>query len=223
MNIKINKSQAQFILDTYAISTSKIGSHLYGVQRTNSDTDYLVLYKSFHETADMHYPNFHQFQWDDTENNAQYIFSSERQFWKNLFSGDSTINADVILFSDGKYNDAEKLNITRTFNIIKAFLGFAKRDIKQIKGKNKIFHINRGLYCAESLLENRLPLLSKFIFNESSVEKLAEREAELRARCNIMLEKNELTLYPKMPVIQTENELEKLLIDANNIKEFRYF
>ena len=223
MNLKINKAQAEFILENYRLKQYLIGSHLYGSQKVGSDTDYLVLYKSFHEVADLYYPNFHQFQWDDMENNAQYIFSSERQFWKNLFSGDSTINADVILFADNEYSQGQKLNITRTFNIIKAFLGFAKRDIKQIKGKNKIFHISRGLYCAESLLDNRLPLLTEFIFTESSVDKLAEREAGLRARCNAMLEKNELTLYPKISVVQTENELEKLLVDANNIKEFRYF
>lgn len=224
MNVKINTSQAWFILHSYALRTYKIGSHLYGVQRPGSDVDYLVLYKSFHETSDLHYPNYHQFQWDDTENNAQYIFSSERQFWKNLYSGDSTINADVILFADDAYTETQKLNITRTFNIIKAFLGFAKRDLKLVnKGKNKLFHINRGLYCAECLLDNRLPLLSEFNFTETSVKILAERETDLRARCNGQLEADELTLFPKVSVVETNNELEALMVAANNTKEFRYF
>lgn len=224
MNIKINTAQARFILDGYALRTYTVGSHLYGVQGPASDVDYLVLYRSFHETADLHYPNYHQFQWDDTEHNAQYLFSSERQFWKNLYSGDSTINADVVLFAEGAYSEVQKLNITRTFNIIKAFLGFAKRDLKLLnKGKNKLFHINRGLYCAQCLLENRLPLLSAFGFTETSTQLLANREAELRARCNTLLETDELSLFPKVPVVKAGNELEALLIEANNTKEFRYF
>lgn len=223
MNLKINKDQADFILNGYKQKQYLIGSHMYGTQKENSDKDYLVVYKSFHENADFYYPNFHQFQWDDVDNNTQYVFSSERQFWKNLFSGDSTINADVIFFADDTYSVEEKLNITRTFNIIKAFIGFAKRDMKLLnKGKNKLFHINRGLYCAECLLDNRLPVLDGFNFTESSLENLSKREAELRAITNNLLEKNELTLFPKQAMMQSENELENMLVASNNIKAFYY-
>lgn len=112
----------------------------------------------------------------------------------------------------------------RTFKIIKAFIGFAKRDLKQIKsGKNKLFHIQRGLYCAEGLLNNRLPVLSAFKgFSNQDIKILENEEIELRALCNELFDKNELTLFPKTPIITTKNSLGEKLIQANNIKEFKY-
>ena len=63
------------------------------------------------------------------------------------------------------FENENKLEILRTYKIIKSFIGFAKRDIKQYslgKDKNKLFHINRGLYCAEEPFNNRLPNINKF-------------------------------------------------------------
>jgi len=224
MNIKITKNQADFI-SAHTKSSYIIGSHLYGTAKENSDTDHLIIYRSFHENSDSIYPNYHQFQWDNIEDSRQYIFTSDRQFWKNLLSGDSSINADIILFYN-EYNDDEKLNICRTYNIIKSFIGFAKRDIKNYKsnkGKNKLFHIERGLYCANKLLNSELPILEDFeFFGNIDIKILEDNEKVLREECNKMFEQNELTIYPKNPLVIPHNELELKLINSNNIKEFKY-
>ena len=233
MNIKITKEQADFIFNR-SKSSYIIGSRLYSTAKENSDTDHVIIYKSFHEDSDLIYPNYHQFQWDDSENNSQYVFTSERQFWKNLLSGDSSINADIILFYN-EYNDDEKLNICRTYNIIKSFIGFAKRDIKNYKagkGKNKLFHIERGLYCAHALMENALPNIYDFKFcRKKDIDSLEKYEKTLRETCNYLFEKNDLTMYPKNSLTlypkhsnlyAIDNELEQLLINYNNIREFKY-
>jgi predicted nucleotidyltransferase len=224
MNIKITKEEFDFIKNnTDIVSQSVVGSRLYGTAKEDSDTDILIVYKELFE-SDLYYPNYHQLQYDDIDNNIQYLLCSERQFYKNLFSGDATINADVILYGTEE-TDEEKLNMLRTFNIIKAFIGFAKRDLKQIdKGKNKLFHIERGLYCAKMLLDNKLPNIEviKTMGTCAAIAILKDLEEMLRKQCNDMFDKGELTMFPKKPVIGPINSLEAKIIEANNIKEFKY-
>jgi hypothetical protein len=224
MNIKINKEQAQLLFNCEE-KRHVIGSNLYRTNNENSDKDILVIYKSEFQSDD-YYPNYHQFQYDDVENNTDYIFTSQERFWHNLLSGDSTINADIIL-ANPMYKDDEKLNILRTFNIIKSFIGFAKRDIKQYemnKGKNKIFHINRSLHCAEKLLNNEVPDILEFQYLNifDNIFNLKQKEADLRLLCNRGYELGTLAKYPLKPICSPINELEKLLIDANNTKNFTY-
>ena len=60
---------------TYSIEEYVFGSKLYGTDNENSDTDILVIYKcpiawkKYINTL----PNFHMFQYDDCENNKQFI------------------------------------------------------------------------------------------------------------------------------------------------------
>lgn len=223
MNIKITKEEFDFIKNnTDIVSQSVVGSRLYGTAKEDSDTDILIVYKELFE-SDLYYPNYHQLQYDDIDNNIQYLLCSERQFYKNLFSGDATINADVILYGTEE-TEVEKLNMLRTFNIIKAFIGFAKRDLKQIdKGKNKLFHIERGLYCAKMLLDNKLPIQEVIkTLGHSDINGLKLMEEHLRKQCNDMFDKGELTMFPKTPISGPINSLEAKIIEANNIKEFKY-
>lgn len=229
MNIKINKEDFDYIITNCEYVESTIGSHLYGTNNADSDKDILVIYESFHKGLDLYYPNFHQFQYDDIENNIQYILTSKEQFYKNMFSGDSSINVDVLMFNG--INESTRdviLNVVRTYNIIRAFIGFSKRDIKMFgksKGKHKLFHIERGLYCADELMENRLPDINhlKVIFdNPKTIDELRLLGTELHAKCTKLFESNDLTLFPKLPIIKPKNNLEKLLIESNNIREFHY-
>ena len=43
--------------------------------------------------------SIHSWQFDDEENNTQYVWLTERQFYQNLFSGDGNMIADVVLLS----------------------------------------------------------------------------------------------------------------------------
>jgi hypothetical protein len=225
MNVKINLEE-YLLLDGLIIETHLIGSRLYNTHTEDSDTDVLVIYNSYGD-SDIYYPNNHQLQYDDHEDNTQYIYTTRRQFYANLFSGDSTINADVIMFSSDDLTDSEKLNIVRTYNIIKSFIGLAKRDLRFIKrGKSKLFHVLRGLYCAESLMDNKLPDLSEITkmgsITEYHIPTLVTKVDGLRGRMNHLFESGELTMYPKESIIEVRNSLEEKIIGSNNTKEFKY-
>lgn len=237
MNIKITKEEYDELLKLGHCKTYLIGSKLYGTDDQLSDTDYLVIIDT-NFPSDLLYPNYHQFQYDEPHTNTQFILTTKKAFYKNLFSGDSTINADIILY----YNDIliDRLNFLRTYNIIKAFIGFAKRDIKYLiahsdmqkesdykKYHRKMFHATRSLYCAEQLLKSELPNPSTIqLLNQpplvETVGTLYNLERQLREQCNHQFEQNLLTLYPKNPILTPSSDLELKLIQANNIKEFKY-
>ncbi len=225
MNIIITKDE-HFFLQNKVMSTNLIGSKLYGVNTESSDVDYLCIYNTFKDELMSGFPNIHQFQYKDVENNIDYIYTSELQFWKNFYSGDSTINVDVILFGDNEFKDEEKLKLCRTYKIIKAFIGFAKRDLKQIdEGNHKLYHAIRSLYCAESLLNNQLPRIEqiqyiyKYKYNLIHLKEFKEKEQLLRKQCNDLYDKNELLNYC---IPKTGMSLIDKLYEANNTKEFHY-
>ena len=239
MNIKINKEEYNYLLKLGTCKTYLIGSKLYRTYDSLSDTNYLIIRNKNYQ-SDRCYPNYHQFQYDDPHTNTQYILTTERAFFKNLFSGDSTINADIILYYDDILPG--KLNALRTYNIIKAFTGFAKRDIKYLtdhpidkiekesdykKYHRKMFHATRSLYCAEQLLKSELPNINTIpLLNQppllETTETLYNIERQLRQQCNHQFEQNLLTLYPQKPLFPVYSSIELKLIQANNIKEFKY-
>jgi hypothetical protein len=224
MNIKITKEE-YLVLNQYIENSFIIGSRLYGNHSENSDIDVINIIKPIFE-SDKYLPNFHQFQYDDLENNKQEMFITRERFFKNLFSGDSTINTDIIMFTNfDNLNEFEKLNYCRTYNIIKAFLGFAKRDLNNInKGKNKRFHAARSIYCAEELINNRLPKIEEFKkYIDLTIHELLSKCAELREVSNKLLNEKDLTPFPKELFIKPLNSLEQKLIESNNILEFKYF
>ncbi|MCU0329313.1 MAG: hypothetical protein MUE53_10005, partial [Chitinophagales bacterium] len=135
MNIIFSEEEHLF-LQSQIIQTIIFGSRLYGSHNESSDTDKLCIYKTSDIELHSGLPNIHQFQFKDKDNNIDYIYCSELQFWKNLLSGDSTINADIVLFTD-LY--PSKLEICRTYKTIKAYLGFAKRDLQKKEFK-KLLH-----------------------------------------------------------------------------------
>lgn len=226
MNIKITKEQHLRLLEKTSVKVT-IGSHLYGTNTDKSDTDILCIYQPFDDWSLLEsYPNYHQFQYDCEETNRDYIYTTFGQFWKNQRSGDSTINSDVIMFTNVITESYEsKLNYCKTFKVIKSYIGFAKRDIKMsLKDKTgkKLFHATRGLYCAQSLLEGNLPDVYniKVCFeNPFSYDVLVNMEEECRLLCNRMFENKELENYY---IRETNDDLLNLLLQSNNIREFKY-
>lgn len=218
MNIMITKGEHEFLQnrkhDTYII-----GSRMYGTNTPESDIDYLYVYEDFEEVAPF-LPNKHQFQYK--EEGVDHIYTSGTQFFKNLVTGESTINADVIMFAY-PMKDENKLKMVRTYKVVRAYLGMARRDIRQWRaGHHKLVHAARGLHCAEFLMDNRLPrldvirALSKI--NQDKEILLEEHEA-MRTRCSELYERDDLKSY-FIPIIG--NSLVQKLQDANNIKEFHY-
>lgn len=222
MNIVITKEERDF-LEKSVLKRYTIGSQLYKTNNSDSDTDILNIYKTSAIELNSALPNFHQFQWKDTENNIDWLYTSELQFWRNFYSGDSTINTDIVLFTDIVTDDNHRLKLCRTYKIIKAYIGFAKRDLKQInKDKSKIFHANRGLYCAKELIENRLPSLDKIkdlYFNSLTKDILEIEEERLRIQLNDLYNKQQILSYY---IEKCGNTLFDKLLESNNTIEFKY-
>ena len=120
----------------------------------NSDTDYLSIYL---DPTFSFYWEHHQLQYKG--DNTDYNFVELRNFVRNILTGDSTINLEV-LFSNqidnnsilGFLNDFKYDFIN--YNIIKSYLGQAKRDLKTFKSKRnfkKLAHSFRGFIFAYQL------------------------------------------------------------------------
>lgn len=224
MNIKITKEQHER-LSKVPYTEYLFGSQLHGIATEDSDKDFIRIY-DFKDVFDYngvgkYFPATHSFQYDDAENNCQYVWMTVKQFYSNLFSGDGNMNADIVLLSGQFY---KPLEICRSYRVIKGYLGVAKRDLKlHGNSEKKRFHAFRSLMMAEKLIENQLPTV-KDIKDLKKVElpsrqELFEKETMLRAKLNIMLEKEEIFHYPILPI---EDDLLSLLLNSNNIKEFKY-
>jgi predicted nucleotidyltransferase len=225
MNIKITKEEAQKLFDRET-ERHVVGSHLYGCNNENSDKDILVIYKSFDSFIDSSFTPPHQFQF--TEDNIDYIFTTRGQFLRNLYSGDSTINADLCLFSKTFDPDNKRVAYVRSYNIIKAYIGFAKRDIKMIGNslKDKKFHAQRSLYTASCLMKGEMPdinIISNMKLHRLHTDALKSLESSYRQKCNKMFEERELECYPQA-AWEAENldPLHLKLLNSLNTREFRY-
>jgi len=226
MNIKITKEQ-HLRLCKLEFKEYIFGSHLHRTNTINSDKDILRVIKdniifNNSNTLGKYLPNIHIFQYDDIENNTQYVWMTEYQFWYNLFSGDGHIISDIILLTDYFENP---LFLCRTYKIIKGYLGLVKRDLKYYdKNKKKQLHCIRGLYIAQCLINNIKPIVDiinkKYIVNkEIDVDSIRYQLDALKFKANKMYEDSELTNYP---IFDEEDDLVSKVILANNIKEFTY-
>ena len=233
MNIHIDEPAALILLKR-ATSFHIIGSRLYGTHNKNSDVDILVVYESLSNILDTIYQTNHQFQFKQP--GLDLIFTTVEQFYANWLNGDSTINPDVAMYSEVK--DKFTIEDFRFYNCIKAYLGFAKRDIKDIKKPNKVAHIMRGLFTASMLLDGSIPTTKqlKLVIQEaenktlSSFKKYAvDMQQVLRSCLNKEYEANNI---PKVTTTflnrfmkntnETECDLVTKLVESNNIKEFKY-
>ena len=177
MNIHFTDKQLKEQLDLSTIFKIEVGSGMYGLKTPESDTDILCIYLEGSLNLTSITPNHHQLQYNDNENNIDYIYTSLGQFIKNIISGDSTINYEV-LESSGFREQFKDLyffvNELDKINIIKSYLGMAKRDIKTFKkepSNKKAYHIIRGILFAESILNriNIFETLGKYIENLSKI------------------------------------------------------
>lgn len=222
MNVKINKDEHNYLC-SLNYKEYLFGSKLHGINSIDSDEDYIrVIDNSFYDnfsSLGKFLPNIHSWQYDD--DNKQYVWMTERQFYHNLFSGDGNMIADVVLLS-GEFENA--LFLCRTYKIIKGYLGVAKRDLK-LHGhiEKKRFHAMRSLYMANKLMLNELPTTSDIVDLKNSKlstrDELFDIEDEFRISLNNMLNDGRIDMVPKF--IET-NPLAQIMINCNNIREFKY-
>lgn len=227
MNVKINKSQFEY-LNLYQIGKYLFGSQLHGIAKEGSDYDYVIvlndiLYKRF-DTKAIYLPNFHSYQYDCEEENTQYVLMTETQFYRNLFSGDGNMIADIVLLNENHPDYENRMHLCRTYKVIKGYLGVAKRDLK-MHGDNekKRFHALRSLYMASSLIDRDPPstlgIKVLTIGEIPTKEILFEREKVYRLLLNDRLNNGEIDLYPNF---KEGNELIQIMTNSNNIREFKY-
>lgn len=223
MNFKITKESNDELSKIFT-KEYPFGSRLHGVATEESDYDYIrIIPESFYDrftTKAKYLPNIHSFQYEDIENNSQYVYLTETQFYRNLFSGDGNMIADIVLLS-GEFEDA--MVLCRTYRIIKGFLGVAKRDLK-LHGniEKKRFQSARCLYMARCLINNIQPKIEDIQMMKEhiipDVKDLSFIELELRNVLNAMYNNNLITGFP---VFKEEDILVKIMTDANNMKEYR--
>lgn len=228
MNLKIDNKDYRRLLE-YEKDRYLFGSRLHGVNTKDSDYDYVIMldnkvYDLF-DTKAKYLPNIHSFQYDDVENNTQYVLMSERQFYGGLFSGDGNMIADIILFDDRFKKDRKVL--TSGYKTIKGYLGLARRDLRlhgRVK-KNQL-HAIRSLYTAGKLIKDTLPskddiqhLHEKYIDMDINVNGLNRYQKYLRGLLNNKLKLGEIYHYPNF----TEtNSIANKMNYMNNIKNFKY-
>lgn len=159
----------------------QVGSHLYNLNNTNSDIDNLYIYIEDNANRNSFMWEHHQLQYKGIGVNnisIDYNFTSLQGFIRNTLSGDATINYEV-LFSDelrdSKLNWLwERKHDFRNYNIIKSYLGLAKRDHKYwskdtnngkkhtLETHKKLSHFIRGVIFAKNLFDRNFSLdLSK--------------------------------------------------------------
>lgn len=235
MNIHIKDEDLLKELIKSTIYSIPFGSKMYGLEDKFSDTDFLCIYIPKNRSC---FENNHQLQYKDLKNNVDCIFVDIYTFINNLITGDSTINFEIINF-DYFYLNGEMLNSTflhklyllrsnfNTFNIARAYLGLANRDLKQIskckdeKSKQrKLLHIRRGISIASNIINfEKVNLDFRYLKKDYNSLKVKELDLEIKNLRNYLkelLNKKEIVKYLE-PKIQLK--VDKIINET--VEEFK--
>lgn len=210
MNIHINEEDYKKLLKTVIVKIT-VGSQLYGLSNETSDTDVMYICGNFEDNHHSLVKLHHQYQYK--ENNIDHLFVDIQTYMNNLLKGDSTINFEAIYSDSLRNSELSFLYDNRfwfyNYQLIKSYLGFAKRDLKLYKkdrnNYKKLFHAQRGYMTAETLyfkreysndlkndkllynLKNNLESV-----NDDFVNELDKNITDLRSCLNNKLEKKEI-------------------------------
>ena len=241
MNIHFNDIEVKKSLDDNSIVRFIVGSKLYKTNNKNSDTDYLSIF--LNPTFSFYWEN-HQLQFKDT--NIDYNYSELRGFIRNLLTGDSTINLEI-LFSEQDFGELSFLKDFKfdfiNFNIIRSYLGMARRDLKKYvstKENKKLAHSIRGYIFAYQLFYKKdldvkmnTNFYSKEIIDKElymqikngykiSKSELEKRISKLRNAINSAYEKGNLNRMMKVERLKELDETIKSFYKSKNIKSIEY-
>jgi hypothetical protein len=203
-----------------------IGSRLYKIDDDSSDYDFMNIYTPFINEVYSCFQNHHQYKYK--HNNTDEICTSLPQFIKNIFTGDYTINFELIHSEDILNTPLEFIyknrHIFYTYDVIKSYLGFAKRDLTLItkepteRDKNKkCMHVYRSYYTVNKIFDNKFTLNfdDEFYKNIDNIRNFTHKE------------RNEFTLEYEFKIKSIRNYLNKINFkktltpqEQNNIDEF---
>lgn len=200
MNIHFTDKNLFERLKQATIAKVIVGSRLYGTHNDDitkgpvSDVDYLYIYATSKNELNSFINTHHQLQYK--ENDIDHNFVSLHNFIKNIVSGDSTINFEVVQSDVLKSTDLEWLMKHKqsfiTYTIIRSYLGLCRRDIKHFNRANtdylkskRLGHIIRGYIYAYNMLNN------SFNFDK---ENLKLKETEINISNNFQLREYDIKI-----------------------------
>lgn len=238
MNIHIDSKHLHYLVEQ-SIFHCSIGSQLYGTANEQSDTDLLYIYPESINEVNNPFFNHHQFQ--IKQDGIDYIFSSIRQFVRNLIQGDSSINIDVLMLTDIcsviPAFQTLKYEISICYPVLKCLLGMAKRDLKSASSTKKLGHVARGLASYEWLREKKyynkediqeLHQQTHLLENLQGKEKVLRKELNTDYDANILKKhlsvtcQQEIVTYLSSLERPPHNDLLNYQLEANNNKAFYY-
>lgn len=163
MNIHFKDKDLFEQLKKATLAQVKVGSHMYGTNTENSDTDWLYIYATSENELFSAIQSYHQLQY--IEDGVDHNFISLHSFIRNCLSGDSTINFEVIqsgALADTPLSWLDDMKESFvTYTIIRSYLGFARRDIKhfhkqkdEYNKRKRLGHIIRGYIYARKMLDH---------------------------------------------------------------------
>lgn len=173
MNIHFTDEKLLHNLTINTVSQFTVGSEMYGLDNENSDIDWLSIYLEDESNKDSFMWEHHQLQ--HKHSGIDSNFTTLQGFIRNALTGDATINFEVLHSNDLKEDENlswlwEMRHDFRNYNIIKSYLGMAKRDLKYWRkdsfgGKKntsetdkKLTHSIRGVIFAKNLLDKNFSL-----------------------------------------------------------------
>jgi len=227
MNIHFTDKNLLKKLQEATIVKSEVGSSIYNLSDKNSDIDYLYIYKENLDNLKSFMFEHHQLQYKDK--NIDHNFTNIQTFIRNTLTGDSTINIETI-FSKLKDTKLDFLYQNRykfiNYNIIKSYLGLAKRDLKMYlsgidRTSKKLTHFYRSVLFAEDLIVNKnLNVLkdNEFLrdtkFKNKNIEYIdvfKNKMDYLRSLNNKNLEQNKIQRYMDSNSLKNIDEFVKSL------------
>ncbi len=172
MNIHFTDKKLYTDLCSQSVGAVRVGSHMYGLNNENSDVDWLTIYIQPAANRNSFMWEHHQLQYK--KDKVDYNFSDLQTFIRNTLTGDSTINFEVLWSEDLKNTRlgwlAEYKHHFINYNVIKSYLGLAKRDLKYwnrdtnngkkhtIETHKKLSHFVRGVIFAKMLINGYFKL-----------------------------------------------------------------
>lgn len=182
MNIHFSDEKLYMSLNEQSLARIKVGSHMYGLNNANSDVDWLTIYVQPKANRNSFMWEHHQLQFKSS--NIDYNYTDLQTFIRNILTGDATINFEVLWSDDLTYTNLAWLSEYKhhfiNYNIIKSYLGLAKRDLRYWQkdtntGKKntpethkKLSHFVRGVIFAKMLINGyfKLDLSEQRTFTE---------------------------------------------------------
>jgi len=233
MNIHFTNKELFNNLKHSTIHSQLVGSHLYDLNDENSDTDKLLVYvDTFDNYLSVNWSH-HQLQYISKDERTDYNFCDVKLFVRNILTGDSTVSFETLWTEDFSHSDLSWMLHFRedfiNYNIIKSYLGLAKRDLKiarkltsnftkehiDANARKRIVHVVRGITFAKKLMNDEFEL----VHHNKLLKSIKSGEMDFLLKEITDNVENEMnTLRSKLQSLHDNKQIE-LLMDSTRMKQ----